>query len=460
VVWARMDVSWASIEPDQPSDGVHTYHWDGLDAAVASMVNAGFTPLLTIGRSPQWAVEDMPYNCGPIDPEDLDSWCAFIQALVERYDGDGIEDGPGVVNYWEIWNEPDGMGPEGAQYAGCWGGYSESDDDWDDDGIPDPHEYAEVLRRAYLAAKAADAEVQISFGAIAYDRSWSVTWFNLDFAEEVLSYLQANYGSDPDYPFFDLMSFHSYSNPRLSGNWDPPTIIGKATGVGRNYMNGRPSIKSLLSNHGLQDKPLICSEMGRASGGGQSNVDPPETNEGQSRYVVRGFAQAMSMWPDTMRAAIWFTLIDPAPPTKPFGLLKRGTFDRKSSWYAYRRLTNELEGAVYAGTVDDPGIEGYRFAMPGGSEKTILWVPPSPSGTPGNPTTKDFSVGNGQRLRVVRMYEDGPDEWRWEEVFIEDGGDGDLDGVANGQVRIAIGSNPQFVEVASPSSAVLRSILP
>jgi len=466
VCWLRMDVSWASIEPDQPSEGVHTYHWDGLDAAVASMVNAGFTPLLTIGRSPQWAVEDMPvdpktgehYNCGPIDPEDLDSWCAFIQALVERYDGDGIEDGPGVVNYWEIWNEPDGMGPEGAQYAGCWGGYSESDDDWDDDGVPDPQEYAEVLRMGYLAAKRADPDAQVCFGAIAYDRSWSVNWFNLDFAEEALSYLEGNYSSDPNYPFFDIMDFHFYINPALSSNWDPPTLVGKATGrsipnawYGVDYMEGRPSIKEILAKHGV-DKPLICSEIGRDSDGPQRDVDPPETNEGQSRYVVRGFVRAMSLWPEVMRAVSWFTLTDP-PKDRAWGLLETDSYRRKSSWYAYRMLTQELSGARYSGLLDAPGIEGHRFTMPNGSEKVVLWVPPKPASLnrrpPGDPTRWDFPVGAGEGLRVVRMYEDGPDEWRWEEVFIEDGGDGDLDGVANGQVRIVVDPNPQFVERTS-----------
>jgi len=447
ILWARIDVSWESIEPLSPGDPNHSYHWGGLDAKVANMVDYGFTPLLTIGRSPQWAVGNMPYNCGPIDEEDLDAFANFVQALVERYDGDGINDAPGspVVPIWEFWNEPDGMGSKGAEFGGCWGGYSDSDSDWDNDGMPDPHEYARMLTYAYLALKAASPDIQLSFGAIAYERCYSITWFNLDFADDVLNYLQANYGSDPNYPFFDLMSFHSYSNPSLSSNWEPPSIIGKAKGTGRNYMSGKPSIKGLLDKYDLQDKPLICSEIGRASGGGQTNVDPPENNEGQSRYVVRGFAQAMSMWPDDMKAVIWFTLVDPVSH-KPFGLLEQD-FGRKSSWYAYQTLTDELRGAEYNRSLSEAGMEGYVFTMPGGSEKTILWVPPSSSGVPGSPTMRDFAVSSEEQLRVAKMYDAGSDEWRWEEVLIPDGGSGDLDGDPNnGQVRIQIDSNPQFVE--------------
>ena len=461
ILWTRIDVSWASIEPNEPVNGVHTYHWGGLDATVANMVDYGFTPLLTLGRSPQWTVGNMPtydhdndpgtpeihYNCGPIDEEDLDAFANFVQALVERYDGDAVDDAPGspVVPIWEFWNEPDGMGSKGAEFGGCWGGYSDSDSDWDNDGTPDPHEYARMLTYAYLALKAASPDIQLSLGAIAYERCYSITWFNLDFADEVLDYLQNNYGSDPNYPFFDLMSFHSYSNPSLSSNWEPPSIIGKAKGTGRNYMSGKPSIKGLLDKYDLQDKPLICSEIGRASGGGQTNVDPPENNEGQSRYVVRGFAQVMSLWPDEMKVAIWFTLIDPVLH-KPFGLLEQD-FGRKSSWYAYQTLTEELDGAEYDHSLSEAGMEGYVFTMPGGSEKTILWVPPSSSGVPGSPTTRDFAVSSGEQLRVVRMYGAGSDEWRWEEVLITDGGSGDLDGDPNnGQVRIQVDSNPQFVE--------------
>jgi len=114
ILWTRIDVSWASIEPNPPVNGMHTYHWGSLDATVSTMVNAGFTPLLALGHSPQWAVENMPinpdtgqhYNCGPIDEEDLGAFAAFVQALVERYDGDRVDDAPGspLVPIWEFWN--------------------------------------------------------------------------------------------------------------------------------------------------------------------------------------------------------------------------------------------------------------------------------------------------------------------------------------------------------------------
>jgi len=434
--WVRISISWASIEGLQG-----TYNWAATDAALGSAVNAGLVPLAEVRTGPQWAVENMPidqstgkhYDCGPIDAEDLNAWSVFIQALVERYDGDGINDAPGspVVQYWEIWNEPDNqlLDASCVFVGGCWGG------NLDGDSTPDYQEYAEVLRRAYLAAKTANPAAQVIFGSVAYELI-SQNCFNLDFTNNVLNYLRSNYGSDASFPFFDLMGFHFYGNPSLAGNWNPANIIGKAKGSGVNNMAGRPSIQGLLANNGI-NKPLACTEYGRASSGGDTR-DPPETQQGQSRYVVRGTTQAMTMWPNEMVTAIWYTLVD-VPSQKPFGLLETGTLNPKSSWYAYQTTTSELIGGNYARPLADTGIEGYVFTMPSGREKTVLWAT-------GNPVNRDFAVLSSQWLRVVRMYDAGDDNWRWIVDMIQDGGTGDLDGMVNGNVRIQIEAAPKFVE--------------
>ncbi len=465
--WVRVGMSWAGVEPanidlTDPTNG----NWP--DGFFTTLADEGLSPVVLIFISPSWAVEGMlSYTCGPIDEGDLDDFGEFVRAAVARYDGDGDYDNDGHIDgsalpevlYWEFWNEAEGVGPKGAEYGGCWGGEYwnssvDKDDDWDNDGLADPEEYARMLSYAYPALKDANPEAQLLFGAVAYDRSYSVTWFNLDFTDQVLDALPSYPGAD-----FDVMNFHAYSNPALACNWDPPNILGKAIGQGvhnawydKDYMMGRPSVQGLLTDHEL-DKPLVCSELGRGSSGSQTDVDPPETNEGQSRHVVRGFTRAMRLWPDTMKVAIWFRVVDNADDPKPFGLLDPDPeLHRKSSWYAYYTLTNELAGAQYSGLLSGTGVEGYVFAMPGGSEKTVVWVPPKEptkkAMPPGDPTPRGFAVGVGERLRVVRMYEVSPgsDEWAWEEVLIEDGGAGDLDGSANGQVQIMINSNPQFVE--------------
>ena len=41
-------------------------------------------------------------------PEDMDHWIRYVNAFVERYDGDGIDDMPGLtgpVKHWQVENE-------------------------------------------------------------------------------------------------------------------------------------------------------------------------------------------------------------------------------------------------------------------------------------------------------------------------------------------------------------------
>jgi len=143
--WARVHLpTW---------DEVGSFGWSSLDDKIARLTDRGFNPLLIIDASPQWAVEEMPlkpgtddhFDCGPIDPDDLDDFQQFVQALVERYDGDEVDDASHspkiIVRYFEFWNEPDNQRlDEPNCYAGgrCWGG------DADQDGIPDPEEYEKI----------------------------------------------------------------------------------------------------------------------------------------------------------------------------------------------------------------------------------------------------------------------------------------------------------------------------
>ena len=63
---------------------------------------------MTINSNPDWAAT---YPQGPIDLVDLSEFEEFMGELVERYDGDNYRDAPGspVVDYWELYNEPDGI---------------------------------------------------------------------------------------------------------------------------------------------------------------------------------------------------------------------------------------------------------------------------------------------------------------------------------------------------------------
>ena len=74
-------------------------------------------------------------------PCDLDAYLAWLTAAVERYDGDGIDDMPGLlypIRHWEILNEPEMQGPELCFFQ------------------EEPEVYAELFRLSYGAIKMVD----------------------------------------------------------------------------------------------------------------------------------------------------------------------------------------------------------------------------------------------------------------------------------------------------------------
>ncbi len=103
------DVRWGYVEPNAPQGDVHDYVWDGptsaLDSRVAAYQNAGFEMVMVLRAWNPWARSKGPEGgqaavaaSTPPKPEYLDDYAAWVQAVVERYDGDGVDDFPGLVD--------------------------------------------------------------------------------------------------------------------------------------------------------------------------------------------------------------------------------------------------------------------------------------------------------------------------------------------------------------------------
>lgn len=136
---------WGILEP-RPGE----YNWKPLDDLVVEYQSAGFSgiQLLITAESP-WASIDPPagLNLGSTFPKEeyLDEYAGFVGRFVERYDGDGVDDAPGLlypVHHYGIERE----------FTGFWPGSAE--------------EYVRLLRAAYPAAHAADPEAEVLLVAI------------------------------------------------------------------------------------------------------------------------------------------------------------------------------------------------------------------------------------------------------------------------------------------------------
>jgi len=160
------DVRWGYIEPNAPQGDVHDYVWDsassGLDTRVAAYQKAGFELVIVLRAWNPWArsmgpVGGLAASAASTPPQSqyMDDYAAWVQAVVERYDGDGVNDFPGLID-----GDGDGL-PDPVRYfqietdaaTGVW---------WQS-ASPEvtASDYVTLLRTAAGAARAASPDARI-----------------------------------------------------------------------------------------------------------------------------------------------------------------------------------------------------------------------------------------------------------------------------------------------------------
>jgi len=384
--WVVTVLDWAAVQPSR-----NAWNWEAFDPKVQSAQAAGMRVIVLFHNNPPWAV---PYPDGPVtDTQDL---VRFLEAAVERYNGDGRDDAPGSprVDIWSFYAEPDNGDPVRYPSRGHWG--------------KQPEQYAEMLKVAAGVIHAHDARAWVMNGGLAYD------WFEEDggpFVRDFLTRtLQALNGDAPGQArqFLDAIAFHFY--PIATPRW--PTIREKTQ-----------EIRAIMERHGIGDLPLVVPEMGFWS-------DPEwgSSEDVQARRLVQIFVRGMA---EGIRYLAWYEVFDEADSVyiNEFGLFRYGDLNQpKKAYWAYRALAQELRGARYRQPLAVPGVEGYVFRMPDGREKIVLWAVE-------RDTTVDFPWAC---LRLVDTLG---------AVFdpVRDGdGNWDLDREQNGRIRLMLYMDQPF----------------
>ncbi len=203
----RVDFRWAVIEPENDSWNFWPY-----DELVVDVLAEGIDLVAILQWTPEWAAAT-GQTTGVLDPprrppgwyapvvrelsggasSARSSWSAVPAGLYLPWDhpdnhwGDfvfqTVSRYVGVVNVWEMWNEPDGD----------WGA-------WDGSAA----DYAQLLKVGYQAARAADPNATILFGGLMY-------WADPTFFERVLDVVNDDPAAPGHNYFFDVMSVHFYS---------------------------------------------------------------------------------------------------------------------------------------------------------------------------------------------------------------------------------------------------------
>jgi len=157
-----------------------------FDAWVRAVQGAGME---AVGMLGPWPGNRTQQFTDRFLPEDMDDYLAYVTALVERYDGDGVDDMPRLklpILHWEVDNEPD------LKNAGSPRNNTPTD-------FCTPAEYGALLVATAKAIRAASSEVRILNGGF-YRPATEV---GADYARAVFS--QPGVGDA-----VDIVSVHAY----------------------------------------------------------------------------------------------------------------------------------------------------------------------------------------------------------------------------------------------------------
>ncbi len=227
------------------------YDFRMTDRQVRQSGDAGLHILANIQPFAKWDQEachtDLPVLNSPVPPKfqttkgkpcDMEAYKGFIIRLVERYDGDGVDDMPGLVfpiKHWEIMNEPSF---QHMYFQGA------------------PTEYVAVLEATREAIKKADSESLIVQGGMA-----GMMDICTDFWQGVF-----DAGGDT---YIDIMNMHS---------------------IGHGEHLNIPAFKKFLTSNGIQGKPIWVTEVQYQ----QSRQTKGYTNEDFAKILARSYIFALA----------------------------------------------------------------------------------------------------------------------------------------------------------------------
>ena len=330
VIWDRPHPGpfiWGSVEKEEG-----LYDWAEVDYYVAWSQWYGFSTLATIWPFAQWdqakwepsgtppgtseIVFEAEMGRSRREPYDLEAYRRFVSALVERYDGDGEADMPGLkypIKYWEAGNEPSMQDGFNMFFSGS------------------SQDYLDILEATYRSVKEADPEAKILHAGMAGMDPRMVAFWKPIFEN----------GSQ----YFDIANIHS---------------------IGASDELNVPEFKALLLQYDIA-KPIWVTEaqhrMGRTHDGRYIS------QEEHGRIFMKSYVLCFACGVEK----IFYTSFK-APPFSDEEFDQSALIDKygteRPAYHALRTLIRKLDGFTSAEKLDQGQ---YKFVVDG---KTIyvLWA--------------------------------------------------------------------------------------
>ena len=354
-----------------------TFWWRGMQSGPGAPLNPFYLPHSYIDQerargidvvgllvnTPDWAAQD-PSRGGTSVPRNLylphdhpdNYWGQFVRRVVEMYKG--------RIDTWIIWNEPDITpdAPNAAYYI--WSGTQQ--------------DYYQLLKVAYLSAKAVNPNVRISTAATTY---WTdihmqrTQWFDR-FLDVV--------AADPTAPaynhYFDLVSLNLYTSPEAL--YTVPTLY-----------------RQLMRERGFE-KPFWITETnvipwddpvnaGTALG---TAAQRRATLEEQANFLVQGIAMGLAAGAERIEV---YRMKDGDGDVINGEALLRADYSRRPAYDAFKTAAQLFSGYETARLFAPGDLRQVVFDS-AGRRVSVLW-----NASPTPITVQVPISGNGQALRVT-----------------------------------------------------------
>lgn len=326
IKWGRQDFTWKNIEKSKGE-----YAWEPYDELVEKCHQHGLLIFGNLAYGPEFH--------DPRTPEGVEAYCAFARAAVKRY--------AGKVDYWQIWNEPNG---------GFWKG--------------SPEQYARLLAASGKAIHEANPKAKVLGLNMAF---CDVLW-----AEKILKLVP--------YDCFDIACFHPYRPPsapeekfdwweldQYVKSWHKKDLTPDYPLVRMTYLEQAEELIKVMKKFG-DPKPLWVTEMCW-----NSHIHPYGTSElRQADLAVRLYV--LSIASGKIEKVFWWTLKDGG--TRQFDQadmvgLMRNDLAPKYSYYAFAWMTRMLEGKKWLRN-DAFGPDMYACVFTDeakGEDMIVAWSP-------------------------------------------------------------------------------------
>lgn len=293
IKWGRQDFTWRRIEREP---GV--YDWEPYDKLVEESLAHGIMLFGNFAYAPEFH--------DPRTPEGVEAYCRFAAEAVRRYKG--------KIDYWQIWNEPNG---------GFWNGT--------------PEQYAALLAASGKAIHEANPEAKVL--------GLNTAFIDILWTDKILSLVP--------YDCFDIACVHPYrvmaapedqmdwwQKDQYIASWHPELVDQNWPLIQMSFLEQVNELDKVMRKYG-EPKPIWVTEICW-----NTNIHPYGTPEIRQADMVVRF-QVLAIASQRVQKVFWWTFKDSGDQQFDMGHMVgfvRANYEPKYSYYAYAFMTRMLEG--------------------------------------------------------------------------------------------------------------------